>query len=202
MIIYGSRSKLLARELVTDKCPNCASQNSTEVHLYQRWAHVFWIPFVPIGKTIASQCGHCKQVLKEKEMPSPMQSIARDIKSRSKTPIWTFTGLALLAVLIVIAVIDDKKNDEKIVQLILAPKAGDVLEMKTAASQYTLYKVAAIEGDTVLIRQNNMETNKLTGLWKLKEQGDNGYSEDVYAVPKSELKAWFDKGEIMDVERK
>jgi phage FluMu protein Com len=112
MIVYGTRSKLLAKELVTDKCPNCGTQNSTEIHIYQKWAHVFWIPFFPIGKAVASQCGHCQQVLKEKEMTSSMQSITQDVKSKSKTPIWTFSGLALLAVLIVYGVIIDKQKDE------------------------------------------------------------------------------------------
>jgi hypothetical protein len=202
MLVYGTRSKLLAKELVTDKCPNCGTQNSTEIHVFQKWAHVFWIPFFPIGKVAASECGHCKQVLKEKEMTSSMQTVLQDVKSRSKTPIWTFSGLALLAVLIVVGVINDKKKDEKIAKLILAPLAGDVFEMKTPESQYTLYKVAAIQGDSVMIRPNNMETNKPSGLTKIKAQGDAGYAEETFSVSKAELKSWFDKGEIIDIERK
>ncbi len=202
MIVYGTRSKLLAKELVTDKCPHCGTQNSTEIHVYQKWAHVFWIPFFPLGKVSASECAHCKQVLKEKEMTSSMQSILQDVKSRSKTPVWTFSGLALLAVLITWAVINDKKTDEKIAKLILAPQAGDIFEIKTPESQYTLYKVAGIQGDSVMIQQNNMETNKPSGLRKIKEQGDAGYSEELISVSKAELKSWFDKGEIIDVERK
>jgi hypothetical protein len=202
MIVYGTRSKLLAKELVTDKCPNCGTQNSTEIHVYQKWAHVFWIPFFPIGKAVASQCGHCQQVLKEKEMTSSMQSITQDVKSKSKTPIWTFSGLALLAILITYGVILDKKKDEKMAQLIVAPQAGDVFEIKTPESQYTLYKVTGIQGDSVVIRPNNMETNKPSGLSKIKAQGDAGYAEETFSVTKAELKSWFDKGEIIDIERK
>jgi len=201
MIVYGTRSKLLARELVTDKCTHCGTQNSTEIHVYQKWAHVFWIPFFPIGKSSASQCAHCKQVLKEKEMTSSMQSVLQDVKSKSKTPIWTFSGLALLAVLITWGVMNEKQKDEKIAKLILTPQAGDVFEIKTPESQYTLYKVASIQGDSVTIRPNNMETNKPSGLSKIKSQGDAGYAEETFSVTKAELKSWFDKGEILDVER-
>ena len=202
MIVYGTRSKLLAKELVTDKCPRCGTQNSTEIYVYQKWAHVFWIPFFPIGKFAASACAHCKQVLKEKEMTSSMKSVLQDVKSRSKTPIWTFSGLALLAVIIILGVMNDKKKDEKIAKLILAPQAGDVFEIKTPERQYTLYKVASISGDTVLIQPNNMETNKASGLQKIREQGDAGYSEEIIPVLKAELKSWFDKGDILDIERK
>ena len=202
MIVYGTRSKLLAKELVTDKCPNCGTQNSTEIHVYQKWAHVFWIPFFPLGKVVASECGHCKQVLKEKEMTSSMQSVLQDVKSRSKTPIWTFSGLAILAVIIAVGIVNEKKNDAKNAKLIMAPQAGDVFEIKTPESQYTLYKVAAVHGDSVVIRPNNMETNKPSGLSKIKAQGDAGYSEETFAVSKTELKSWLDKGQIRDIERK
>jgi hypothetical protein len=72
------------------------------MHVFQRYAHIFWIPFFPIGKTGASQCGHCKQVLKEKEMPSSLKMAFDDVKSRTKTPYWTFAGVAIIVVLIVL----------------------------------------------------------------------------------------------------
>jgi phage FluMu protein Com len=202
MIVYGTRSKLLAKELVSDKCPNCGTQNSTEIHVYQKWAHIFWIPFFPIGKVAASECAHCKQVLREKEMTSSMQSVLQDVKSRSKTPIWTFSGLALLAIIITLVVVNEKKKDEKIAQLILAPQAGDVFEMKTTESQYTLYKVAGIQGDSLTIKPNNMFSNKVSGLREIKERGDAGYSDETFAVSKAELKNWYDKGDLLDIERK
>ncbi len=202
MIVYGTRSKLLAKELVFDKCPHCGTQNSTEIHLYQKWAHVFWIPFFPLGKVAASECTHCKQVLKPNEMTSAMQSVLQQVKSNSKTPIWTFSGLVLLAVLIVVGVINDKKKDEKLANLILAPQAGDVFEFKTSQNQYTLFKVASIQGDSVIIQQHTMETNQISGLQKIREQGDAGYFEETLAVTRAELKNWFDKGKIIDIERK
>ena len=199
MIIYGSKSKELAREILTDKCQNCGTQNSIDMHVFQKYAHVFWIPFFPMGKTGLSQCDHCKQVLKLKEMPATLTASYDNLKAQTKTPIWMFSGLALVAALITIGVISDNKKGEKNAQLILTPQVGDIFEVKTKDSQYTLYKVDQIEGDSVFIQTSNYEVNKITGLDDLKKKD---YSEDIYGFSKNELKGMLSKGEILDIDRK
>ncbi|MEO6355853.1 MAG: zinc-ribbon domain-containing protein [Ferruginibacter sp.] len=202
MIVYGTKSTQLLKETLIDNCPNCGTQNSVEMHVFQKYAHVFWIPFFPIGKTAVSQCHHCKQVLKLKEMPASLKTDYENLKAQTKTPVWTFAGAALLVLAITAGVISDRKNDEKNATLILTPKAGDVFEVKTNKAQYTLYKVSAVEGDSAVIRINNFETNKITGLADLKSKGDTAYAEDEFAFSKKELKAMLEKGEIIDIDRK
>jgi hypothetical protein len=199
MIIYGSKNKELAKEILTDKCQNCGTQNSVDMHVFQKYAHVFWIPFFPLGKTGVSQCDHCKQVLKLKEMPSTLTTSYENLRAQTKTPIWTFSGIALVVVLITIGIISDKKNDEKNAKLILTPRSGDIFEIKTKDNQYTLYKVDEVQGDSVFVQVNNFETNKITGLDDLKTKA---YSEDVFGISKTELKQMLDKGEIVDIDRK
>jgi hypothetical protein len=202
MIVYGSKSTQLLKETLIDRCPNCGTPNSIEMHVFQKYAHVFWIPFFPIGKTAISQCGHCKQVLKLKEMPASLKTDYENLKVQTKTPVWTFAGAALLVIAITLGVISDRKNDEKNAALILTPKAGDIFEVKTKASQYTLYKVSVIEGDSAIIRINNFETNKISGLADLKSKGDTAYAEDEFAFSKRQLKTMLDNGEIIDIDRK
>jgi len=201
MLIYGTRSKQLAKEILIEKCQNCGKQNNIEMHVFQKYAHVFWIPFFPMGKTGVSQCDHCKQVLKLKEMPPSVKASYDNLKAQTKAPVWMFSGLALLAVLITIVVISDRKNDEKNAKLVLAPQKGDIFEIKTKDDQYTLYKVDQVNGDSVFVRVNNYETNKATGLAELKRKGDNDYTEEVLPLAKTELKEMLDKGEIIDIER-
>jgi hypothetical protein len=83
----------------------------------------------------------------------------------------------------------------------LAPKSGDNLEIKTKENQYTVYKVDEVQGDSVFIRINEFETNKLSGLGELKAKGEKSYSEEVYSFSKTELKTMLAEGEIIDVER-
>ena len=202
MIIYGSKTKQLAKEVLIEKCPNCGTQNSIELYLFQKYAHVFWIPFFPIGKTAVSQCEHCKQILKLKEMSSSLKTSYENLKSQVKTPIWTFAGIALLAILISFGIWNDKENDAKNANLILAPQVGDIFEIKTQENQYTLYKVESVESDSAAIRINQFETNKKSGLTSLKAKGESAYSEDIYSFSKKELKVMLQKGEILDIDRK
>ena len=201
MIIYGTRSTQLAKETLMDKCPSCGAQNSVELYAFQKYAHIFWIPFFPIGKTAVSQCGHCKQVLQKKEMPENLLAAFQNLKAQTRMPIWTFSGLGLLAALVIAVVISDKKKDERNAKLILTPQSGDVFEIKTKENQYTLYKVSSIQNDSIIIHINNYETNKISGLADLKSKGESAYSEDEYAIHKSDLKQMLEKGEIVDIER-
>jgi hypothetical protein len=202
MIVYGSRTKQLAKEHITNKCANCGTQNSTGFYLFQKYAHVFWIPFFPTGKTAVSQCDHCKQVIKLKEMPASLKEVYEGLKTQNKTPLWTFSGLAILAVLISIGVVASQQNDARNAKLILAPQPGDIFEIKTENNQYTLYKVDDIKGDTAFLLLNEYETNKSSGLNDLKRKGDAAYSKESYSFSKPELKEMLSKGEIIDIDRK
>ena len=198
MIIYGTKAKELAKESITEKCPNCGTQNSIEMYVFQKYAHIFWIPLFPTGKTAVSECSHCKQVLKQKEMPAPLKASYDNVKAQAKTPIWTFSGLALLAVLISFGVYSENQDAARNAKLITEPKAGDIFEIKTVGNNYTLYKVESVAGDSVLIAANNFETNKLSGLRDLKVKG---FSTELYSYHKNELKMMLESGEIMDIDR-
>ena len=135
-------------------------------------------------------------------MPSALTVSYEDLKARTKTPIWMFSGLVLIALAITIGVIADRNKDERNAKLILVPKTGDTFEIKTKDSQYTLYKIDQVEGDSVFIRANIYETSKASGIDDLKEKGDSAYSEEIYSLSKAELKQMLDKGEILDIDRK
>ncbi|MEP7239017.1 MAG: zinc-ribbon domain-containing protein [Ferruginibacter sp.] len=202
MIIYGWKSKQLAKETVFEKCPNCSSQSSIELYVFQKYAHVFWIPFFPIGKTAVSQCDHCNQVLKLKEMPLSLKTAYENIRSKYKTPIWMFTGLALVALLITAGVVNSQIRDERNSKFILSPQRGDIFEIKTPEDHFTLYKIQSVDSNIVFISASLYETNKRTGLDELKSKGDSAYTDDVFPVTKIALKKMLEKGEILDIDRK
>lgn len=202
MIIYGSKATEIANEQISDKCSSCGTANGIQMVVFQKYAHVFWIPLFPIGKTAVTQCGHCKQVLQKKEFTSDLNRNYEAVKSNGKTPIWTFSGLAILSILIVWGVISGKQKDEKNAQLILAPQKGDVYEIKKDYKQYTLYKVDNIANDTVFVLLNEYESNKLSGLSDIKSKGDEAYVPVPVPVLKAKLKTMLDNGEIVDVDRK
>jgi hypothetical protein len=130
-----------------------------------------------------------------------MRLSSDNLKSQSKTPLWTFSGLALIVILITVGVVNDRNKDQRNAKLISSPKSGDVLEVKTKENQYTLFKVDNVHGDSIFLRVHNYETNKIDGLSDLRKKGDSAYSEDLYSIDKNDLKKMFEKGEIIDIDR-
>jgi len=200
MIIYGTKTTQLAKETLVEKCTSCGTMNSVDLIVFQKYAHIFWIPFFPTGKTGVSQCQHCKKVLKLKEMPEVMRIYYDNLKRQSKTPVWTFSGLGLVAALVLVVTVTEKQKDARNAKLILSPQKGDVLEVRSG-SNYTLYKVSEVSGDTVYILMNQFETNKATGLSGLKKKGNEAYLDVAQPFLKSDLKDLFDKGDIIDINR-
>jgi hypothetical protein len=202
MIIYGTKAKQVAKEIISEKCTNCGTQMSIDMHVFQKYAHIFWVPLFPIGKTGVSQCDHCKQVLKSNEMPSSIKIAYENLKGQSKTPIWMFSGLALIALIIISGTISSRNKDEKNAKLILAPQKGDIFEIKTKEKQYTIYKVDEVTTDSVFILVNSFETNLLKGLKDIKSKGESSFINDAYGFSKKELKKMLEDGEILDIDRR
>lgn len=202
MIIYGTKTTPIATENIADNCANCQTSNSLLMTVLQKYAHVFFIPFVPVGKTGVTVCAHCKHALTKDEFNGSLASRYDTLKSQAKTPIWTFSGLVLLAILIIFLIVSDRQKKEKVATMIQAPQTGDVYEVKNDTKQYTLYKVQRTSGDTAFVLMHQYETNKLSGLKDLKEKGDAAYNADELPLTKADLQKMMDNGEIIDVERK
>jgi hypothetical protein len=202
MIIYGSKASHIATENLNETCSGCGTPNAIQMSVFQRYAHVFWIPLFPIGKVGVTQCSHCKQVLQKKEFSRNLSTSYEVMKSKTKTPVWTFSGLVMLTVLVAWGVVNGKQNDEKNAAFISTPQTGDIYEVKKDYKQYTLLKVESVAGDTVFVLANQYETNKVTGLSDIKLKGDEAYVPEPLAILKADLKSMLDKGEIIDVDRK
>ena len=202
MIVYGSKASQMATEKTNETCASCGTPGSIQMTLFQRYAHIFWIPLFPIGKVGVTECSHCRQVLEKKAFSRNLNTSYEVMKSKTKTPVWTFSGLAVLTVLIAWGVVTGKQNDERNAALILVPQQGDVYEVKKEDKQYTLFKVESVVGDTVLVLLNEYETNKVTGLSDIKAKGEEAYDAEALPILKADLKAMLEKGEIIDIDRK
>jgi len=202
MIVFGTNSKKIASETVMDKCSNCGNQFCIDVIIYQKWVHVFWVPFFPNGKTGASHCTKCNQVLPPNQMPATIKATYDQLLKQAKAPIWTWVGSAGVVFLIAAMTIVGIRNDAKNKEYVAAPQVGDIYEIKTEDNMYTLYKVEHIEGDSLFVRINEYETNRATGLDDLKRKGEKAYSPVLLPYSKKEIKEMFDKGQLINVNRK
>jgi len=200
MVIYGRNSTLLKSEQApTAICPNCETKGSIVFSIYSQHAHIFWIPFFPIGKTGGSSCGHCKQVLKSKEMPDELRRDYNNFKSDLKPKIWQFSGLALIGIFAIWISYSNKEDAKKELSYLNDPMVGDVYEYKTEGGNYSTFKIWLLEEDTLFLLSNEYETNKMSGIREI--DVDSNYTDFPLPFLKVDIMEMYKSGEIYDVHR-
>lgn len=108
-MIYGIRGKFLGNFQVKDiPCPYCKEVENQNMSIFGRYAHVMWIPFFPIGKTPIAECTHCKRTYDKSEFSEKMHVIGRELGTRVSSPKWMWSGVFIIAGLILIGTIIDK----------------------------------------------------------------------------------------------
>jgi len=103
MIIYGTKAAKLIVEPISDVCPNCGVKHTMDMHIFQRYKHIMLLPLFPTRKTGASQCNHCLQVLRRKDMPESIRQTYIEVKKQATMPVWTWAGVALVLMFLILS---------------------------------------------------------------------------------------------------
>lgn len=200
MIFYGKKGSVLKTEQLTGlSCPHCMSKDALYCAVAGSYAHIYWIPFFPLGKTLVSQCTHCKQVLEEKEMPHDLREHCQYLKQETKTPIWYFSGIGVIAALILIVSLTSSAEKKENKARLEAPQAGDRYEIQTQDGDYTLLRITRLSGDTVFFNPNEYTVNKISGLSDLDKP--EKYLDEEYLILRADLNDMMQKGKILDINR-
>ncbi|MFD1003093.1 hypothetical protein ACFQ21_27455 [Ohtaekwangia kribbensis] len=202
MIIFGTKSTHLTTQNISGQCKNCGTSNSLQLSAFQKYVHVFWIPTFPAGREYVTQCSHCRnELVNGGEIRFASKTAYDEIKYHLKTPLWIYTGVALIAVLVMYSIIEEYKKDENNKVFIQSPTKGDVYKVKTEEGQYSLLKVSRVNGDTIIVFQNNYVATQARSLTELIAQGDSTYSTESYPILKDDIVKMFEKKDIIDVVR-
>ena len=199
MIIYGHRSAHLGSSKPNHlECPNCNTKGSTEIHVFRRHAHVFWIPLFPMGRYGVSECSHCKQVYEKKEMSSDIRAEYDIASMDAKGPIWQFAGLVIIALLAIGAYFVGEQNKEDNLAKLNTPEVGDIYECEYGEG-FSTFRIEAVEADSLLIVENDYETDEKSGIDDINLP--ENYSTLVYKISRSDLAGRFERDEILDINR-
>jgi len=198
MIIYGTGSGKIAEEKIKANCPNCDTANSTTMLIYQRHAHVFWIPLFPAGRIVATQCSHCNQVIEHKGFTDRFREEYQMVKHNAKTPWWNFIGLIIIACIVAGAIYQSNEDDKLTADMVQNPKVGDLFEIRSADKEYALLKVAKVAGDSIYILENEYTSNQAGSIDDLNKKP---FMAEAYAVHKSALKKLQDNDDITNTQR-
>ena len=101
MVIYGTRATGIGSfQVEGTKCKHCETTAPQDVHVFGRYAHVFWIPLFPVGKVAVAECTECKKTIKKKEFPNSLrEQYGRVAQNYVKRPIWHWAGLGIIGLL-------------------------------------------------------------------------------------------------------
>lgn len=200
MVIYGSSATHL--ETVQPQgaiCPNCQEKDTTSISILSKHAHIFWIPLFPIGKKGVTECSNCKHVMTVKQMPEEYKREYNFIKGETKTPIWKFTGLVLLAGLISWGIFQSGKAKEERAVYLASPAIGDLYKTK-ADGMYSCMRITELSTDSVFVTPNMYEVNKRSGVNGIDKE--ENYLEFSYGIHRDEIGRMFNTEEIYDIDRK
>ncbi|NMM47409.1 zinc ribbon domain-containing protein [Marinigracilibium pacificum] len=200
MIIYGMRAAhLKSAQSKNVTCPSCGTRESTVISVFRRHAHIFWIPLFPLGKTGVSQCQHCKATLKSSEMPDNVKSEYHRLKSESKGPIWQFSGLVLIAALVVWGIFTSAADKENEALYIQSPAVNDVYYYDMGDGEYSTMKVSAIEGDSISLLLNDYLIESRTKIYSIDKE--NNYTTMEIKMALSDLQDKYRDNKIIDIKR-
>jgi hypothetical protein len=200
MVIAGTRSILLKSEVIFDPCPNCHKTNCVKMSVYQLYGALFFIIFFPSNKIGISNCTNCGHELKLYQMPPSYQLHYQNLKANTKTPIWTFSGILVILLVIVAFFVIVHQQDVETKKYILSPRKNDIYQVQVKNNWYSLYKVKTVVGDTVFFISNKYQVDQISGLDEL---DTSAYDQSVtYAFPKSKLLKMKENGWILQVDRK
>lgn len=97
MIFYGSKATKIGQlDINNSICQHCENTGTQRIAIFGKYAHVYWIPFFPLGKQAVSECVSCKRTIGQKDFPNQLMSRYTEKKSAIKRPIWHWTGLGAI----------------------------------------------------------------------------------------------------------
>ncbi|MBP6238691.1 MAG: hypothetical protein KA536_21240 [Saprospiraceae bacterium] len=119
MIIFGTRASNIGNfDVPKSKCEYCEMESTQRISVFGKYAHIFWIPFFPIGKKAIAECTHCKRTVEQKEFSTKLNQLYQENKSKAKRPFWHWLGLgtigSLIALITIIAITAEEDPRSKL----------------------------------------------------------------------------------------
>jgi len=193
-LLIQIKKRLDTDTIVESPCPKCHSTGTMRMVVYQKYATLFFIPFMPNGKEAAANCQNCNAVYDKLVFTDSLKQSYKKIK---KLPSWwMYSALTLMVAFVAFGFYMVKVEQRESARLVLQPAAGHIYDVKLEDKVFTLLKVTAVKGDSVYLVQNQFMTDDYSGFSGLHEKP---FRSDAHAVPKKQIKEWYDSGMIRNV---
>lgn len=200
MVIYGTRPVAIGEESGgVCACPSCADRNNMSFIFHRSHFHVFWIPMFPLKLKGVAVCSACETVFEPKEMSSSLKLDFDNAKLKLKKPIWQFTGLGLIAILILMAQYSSYQNERDEQVYLAAPEVNDVYYCTSSERLYSTMRVDSVSSDSVFVCPNMYEIDKKSKVYRIDKVIN--YPAFKYGISKSTITEMYNRDEIFKIER-
>jgi C4-type Zn-finger protein len=106
IVIYGTKIVPVGVDESFVKCPVCESHQHADVMVESHYYHLYWIPVFPYDKTATIICQNCGLKRTSMEISENWFSDYREIKKRNRHPLYSYIGVAFIALVIALVIID------------------------------------------------------------------------------------------------
>lgn len=145
MIIFGVRASNIGNFGVPNsKCRFCKKDNTLVISVFGKYAHIFWIPFFPIGKKPIAGCTHCKGTIEHKAFSPQLKKFYRTNKKTVKRPFWHWIGLGLLALLISVITFVGATSKKDPRSVLFTQDEANMIGTPTMESDSISYKIKQV----------------------------------------------------------
>lgn len=195
LLLYGKRTiRVRKHDDFHVKCESC-NDYGQRFFVYQEYFHLFFIPLFPTGnKTISSTCLKCNDNLNEEKRNHYL--------STTRTPLYLYSGIILFVALILALVTGNILTQKKKAEYIAHPEVNDIYLIRQEENKqinYYFLKIKEIESDTVRLLSGYFQYNRFVSSM---DETDYFVEDEIYSIPKEELKKLLDDGMINMVIRK
>lgn len=143
MILFGYRSSRL--DIVEDnvcRCPRCNGGPMAH-NIFKQYFHIWYIPIFPFNKKIISKCMSCGAEIDQRELPPGTKEQVM-MSSMKRTPFWMYSGLIIIAVVIVWTGV------------------SSMIKSRKVSSYETEYSSSYDEGDVDVVEEDTYEEESPT----------------------------------------
>lgn len=203
MIFYGTRATNIKNGQIRNvTCPNCETNTSMTYSVFGKYAHIYWIPLFPYKKVGVTECNECKKTFEFKELPAEIQTkLTREKENNPpKYPIWYFSGLFIIVLLIGYGIYSSQKKDADTQAFYENPKEGDIYETKTETGAFTTMKFIAESKnkDSLYFYVNEMEIDNSSAINQIDIEK---YYKEIYSFEKTYLDSLYKAKYIYKINR-
>ena len=186
MIFFGTNSSTIKTgKLSYVRCPHCENEVTMTYTVLGKYAHLYWIPLVPVGKQFILECNHCKSTYHLKDLDQKTKDKFKQEleKYPAKTPIYHFSAAIIIALIAGFAFYMSNKSADETLDYAKNPKVGDVYHYETPElkGHYSTMKISKITKDSIFVLVNKMEIDSKSNIDKILDE-NNYTNQDAYSI--------------------